>query len=176
MHKQAGGEKLAGVFSDLAGALSCEKAALDDLIVISRGERDAVAQNAVGELSRLTAAKEETVGRMDRLERRRSDGALALADELGISVEGATISMIAERLPFAMATALRALQKEIETDVVMLKDLTTRNALLLEACLGAIKTSLFVVTRLMSVDSGYSSDGRLKLSSNVEKAAIDRRA
>jgi flagellar biosynthesis/type III secretory pathway chaperone len=144
--------------SELTGLLADELGLYDQLLVLTRREREAVLGSDPGRLEAIVAEKEALIAQVGRVEARRQQWVADRAAELGLEPAGLTLSRLAARLPAEAAAELEAAGERLRSRVRELAELSHRNGNLVASALGVVSRRLEAYHRVTTA-LGYRPSG-----------------
>jgi flagellar biosynthesis/type III secretory pathway chaperone len=134
------------IIEELTEVLSEETAVYDELIRAARRKRDAVIRNELSGLSAAAEDEDAAARRLNRLDRRRTSAAAAMADTLGLGGGDVTLAGISAAIPDEGARGgLNALAEGLRGRVIELRRLNADNRALIENALAYIEFSINVM-------------------------------
>jgi flagellar biosynthesis/type III secretory pathway chaperone len=144
--------------TELARLLGEELGLYDQLLVLTRREREAVLGGDPSALEALVAEKEALIAQVGRVEARRQQWLADWAAEAGLDPAGLTLAGVSARLGAAAAAELDAAREELVARVRELAELGFRNRNLLSSALGVVSRRLDAYNRVTTAH-GYRASG-----------------
>ncbi|MDR1209245.1 MAG: flagellar protein FlgN [Clostridiales bacterium] len=131
---------------ELTEALAEETETYDELIRTARRKRDAVIRNELAGLSAAAEYEDAAARHLNRLDKRRTAAAAAIADSLGLGGGGVTLAGISAAIPDeGERSGLNALAEGLRARVTELRRINAENRALIENALAYIEFSMNVM-------------------------------
>jgi flagellar biosynthesis/type III secretory pathway chaperone len=141
------------VVNELTKALKKESGIYRDLLDIAKKKTNIIVEGKVQELETVTRLEQQLVGRTAGIEESREETAGKIAEELGLSSEEITLTMLSEHLEDEQAQELEKQRTQITDILSELKKTNQLNARLIKNSLDYIDFSINLLT-----DSGAGDD------------------
>ena len=147
------------IAEQLAVILEQESALYRDASDISIKKTDIIVNGKIEELDSLVKAEQMIIIKIGKLEEERELIVRALSDEIGLDLEGATLSRINSHLSAECYARLDACQKNLAQTLGGLKNTNDMNAQLIQNALDYVNFSVNLLTTNQTSGNLYSQDG-----------------
>ena len=148
-----------GIAARLAEVLEHEAMLYQDAADISSKKTEIIVHGKIEELDSLVKAEQAIILKIGKLEEERENIVGALSDELGLDLEGVTLTDINAHLGSESYARLDNCQKSLAETIGGLKNANDMNAQLIQNALDYVNFSVNLLTANQSTGSVYSPDG-----------------
>lgn len=149
------------LLTDLSDLLGKELDAYRSLLSLLQKERRIVVECSVEELIQANKEKENLVLKIRILDQSREAILEGLADTMGLSRDGLTLSALEQRLKGPLATQLRTLRSELSAILKSIRDVNEENRVFLQHSVDFVKGSLALIRYLTVSSPKYMASGVL---------------
>lgn len=145
----------------LIGLLAHATRLYESLLRIVQTEKDAVVGLNLKQLNEACKAKDNLLLKLRILEEQRQQVMHRLADELGVSSGGLTLTQLSQQVDESHARRLLEHSQDLLALIRTLQDATQQNKLLMSHSAQLIKGSCDLLNNLMAVDPVYHRSGNV---------------
>jgi flagellar biosynthesis/type III secretory pathway chaperone len=149
------------IFDQIIEILEQSEAVFQELAPVFDRERQAALASNHRRLAEVTIEKEELLGRLSKLERKRINLINLAADSLKLSPAQLNLSELAARANASQAARIISLRDALGRSIKLIKRANAENRLLLQHCLELARGAVAFFQHWMMPASVYGSSGRI---------------